>query len=399
MKKLEALYQHNDPTIRKGALTTIRAVGSRKQSPKVVALLEASSEPETKAQYIKTLRHISSEDNYGLINVPHIASPHPQLCSEALIYLLVRGNKDLISKAQTRVKQLEGSGSPTDAALAAFIIGETGKDRYLVSLKALLDSSVKVVKREAVIAAGKTKSPHLLIGLIKSLGDKDVCFLARKAIANYGRAAVPDLLRILESQEHDLHLKSEILNTLGRIPCPESAAALTEFLLSEQRKLRHYSLHSLGKIRKVVHEVTGFKQQIFDSLKQEAKRGRWASSLLSLLDSNTGAAGLYAEGGKAMLADEIRHRISQTREGVFRRLGLVYDYMVIYKAYLNYMGRDKKQRANSLELLDNLIDKELSGIILPLLEDMPAGGAMEAPRKDQRLKGSCESDWCKAILA
>jgi ATP/ADP translocase len=400
IKKIEALYQDNDSDIIEEALGTIRVVGNRKQAPNVVALLQSSSEPEIEAQCIKILRHIGDDDDHSRIVVPHIASPHPQLCAEALIYLLVKGNRDIVAKAEARVKQLQDSGAPKDLALVAFIIGETGLERYLLPLKALLDSSVNVVKREAVIAAGKIKYPDLLTGLIKSLGDKDISFLARKAIANYGTAAVPKLIRAFRSSEHDLRLRSEILDALGRIPCPESAEALTEFLLSKQRQLGYRALRSLNKIRGVmgVHEVAGFKDRILDSLKQEVRRGRWAFSMLSLLGSETGAVGRHAEVDTAMLADEIKHRISRTKEGIFRRLGLVYDYMLIYKAYLNYMGGDKNHRANSLELLDNVVDKKLSSMFLPLLEDMPIEAIMEKLKTDRGFKESWEVDWCKAIL-
>lgn len=398
MEKVEALYLDNDPDIIEGALSTTRVMDNRKHAPKVVALLQGSSEPEIKAQCIKTLRHINDDDDHSWVVVPHITSPHSRLSGEALIYLLVRGNDDAATEAEARVKQLQDSGSPQNTALVAFIIGETGHDRYLASLKTMLDSPENIVKRQAVIAAGKMKSHDLLAGLIKSLGDRDTCFLARRAIANYGRDAVPDLIQTYKSSAHDLPMRLEILNTLGRIPCPESAEALTECLLSRQRQLRYNALRSLGKIRKVAHDVAGFKGRIFDSVRLEAQRGRWAFGLLARLDSGRGAVGQNVEGNPAMLAEEIEHRISQTKDGIFRRLGLVYDYMLIYKAYLNYMGGDKNHRANSLELLDNMVDKELSRLFLPLLEDMPIEAMAEDVKTDRGLQDSREVDWWKAIL-
>jgi AAA family ATP:ADP antiporter len=398
IEKVEALYQDNDPKIVEEALRTTRAMGNRKHAAKVVALLQGSSQPEIQAQCIKTLRHINGDDDHSWSVVPHMTSPHPDLCGEALIYLLVRGNNDAVAGAEARIEQLQNSGSPKDAALVAFVIGETGKERYVASLKTMLDSPENIVKCQAVIAAGKIKAPDLLAGLIKSLGDKDTCLLARKAIAEYGRVAVPKLVQTYKSSEHDLSLRLEILNTLGRIPCPESAEALTEPLLSPHRLLGYNALRSLSKIHKVVHDVTGLKGRIFNSLKQEAQRGRWAFSVLARLNSEAGAVGQSVQGSPAMLADEIKHRISQTRDGIFRRLGLVYDYMLIYKAYLNYMGGDKNHRANSLELLDNMVDRELSREFLPLLEDMPIGAMIEELRTDQGLQDSEKIGWCRAIL-
>ena len=374
--KLEALYQNDDDAIVEGALTTVLALGNGKQAPKIEALLQSSPKPEIQALCIRTLRHLSSDEDHGRAILPHMTSSNSGLCAEAIIYLLVKGNEDVVAEAEARVKQLEESGSPKDAALAAFIMGETGQERYLPSLRNMLDSSVPVVKRAAVIAAGKMRSPDLLTGLIDALGDKDVSVLARKAVAGHGTPAVPSLTRAYERSGDDLQLRLEIVKTLGRIPCPESAEALTDVLLSDQRQLSYYALRALGNMREVIHDVRDFKDRIFDSLKKEAERGRRALTLLGIVNSETDGAGQYIEGGSGLLADEITHRLSQTKVGIFGRLGLVYDYKLIYKAYLNYMGGHKSHRAASLELLENVVDKDLSRMFLPLLEHVPLEATM-----------------------
>jgi len=396
--KIEALYRGNESEIIEGALKTVRVVADPKKTDEIISLLQGASKPEIKAQCIKTLRHMSTDDEHSKLIAPYIASPYPQLCAEALIYLLVKGDEDVITVAEARLKQMQNNQAPQDLALVAYIIGETGPNRYLSLLETLLKSSESAVKREAVIAAGKIESLDLLDELIKSLGDKKTCFLARKAIANYGRTAVPKLIGTVRSSQHTLRLRSEILKVLGGIPCPESAEALTEALLSDERQVRYYALRSLSKIPKVVYETTGFKERIFDSMKQEVQRGRWAFSLLGPLSSETDAVLRHAKGSTELLADEIRHRIHQTKDGIFRRLGLVYDYMLIYKAYLNYMGGDKNHRANSLELLDNVVDKEWSSVFLPLLEEMPEGPTQRNFKRGQKTEDSREPDWCRTII-
>lgn len=55
---------------------------------------------------------------------------------------------------------------------------------------------------------------------------------------------------------------------------------------------------------------------------------------------------------------------------IFKLLGLIYSHNDIIKAYQNLKTGTKDSVAYALELLDNVLEKEIRDIIFPLVEDL-----------------------------
>jgi hypothetical protein len=55
---------------------------------------------------------------------------------------------------------------------------------------------------------------------------------------------------------------------------------------------------------------------------------------------------------------------------LFKLLGLYFPRVDIIKAYQNLQTGTKDSVANAVELLDNILSKEMKDVILPLIEDL-----------------------------
>jgi AAA family ATP:ADP antiporter len=68
----------------------------------------------------------------------------------------------------------------------------------------------------------------------------------------------------------------------------------------------------------------------------------------------------------------LKERLDQNLELIFRLLGLQYPQKDIYFAYTALRGNRGERRGAAIEFLDNLLQKDLKAVILPLLEERSA---------------------------
>ena len=72
---------------------------------------------------------------------------------------------------------------------------------------------------------------------------------------------------------------------------------------------------------------------------------------------------------KEVLARDLENNLARTLKQIFELLGLIYPQDDIIKAYQNISAGTKKALDYSIELLDNILKKEVKDLLLPLIED------------------------------
>jgi AAA family ATP:ADP antiporter len=77
------------------------------------------------------------------------------------------------------------------------------------------------------------------------------------------------------------------------------------------------------------------------------------------------------EGGPAtgLLVRTLEDRLKMTLDRVFRLLGLRYPPKQIYAAYLAINRPSPDEHATAIEFLDNVLERELKRVLLPLLDE------------------------------
>jgi hypothetical protein len=76
-----------------------------------------------------------------------------------------------------------------------------------------------------------------------------------------------------------------------------------------------------------------------------------------------------ADRKKEILAKDLEGSLSRTMKNIFELLGLIYPQEDIVKSYQNILAGTKKALDYSVELLDNILRKEVKDLLLPLIED------------------------------
>ncbi|MEN6312504.1 MAG: hypothetical protein ABFD80_13325, partial [Acidobacteriota bacterium] len=81
---------------------------------------------------------------------------------------------------------------------------------------------------------------------------------------------------------------------------------------------------------------------------------------------------ILAADPSAAAGPEVQAAVGLGVKRIFDLLALVHPSEDIVKAYQNILQGSKKSGDYSLELLDNLLDRDLKAWLLPLIEDLPA---------------------------
>jgi len=80
---------------------------------------------------------------------------------------------------------------------------------------------------------------------------------------------------------------------------------------------------------------------------------------------------LMADKKKAGLASDLENNLARSLKHIFELLSLIYPQEDMIKAYQNICSGTKKAIDYSIELLDNILKKEIKEALFPLIDDIP----------------------------
>jgi hypothetical protein len=180
------------------------------------------------------------------------------------------------------------------------------------------------------------------------------------ALARFGNAIIPDIERWLPDDRIPLDTRRELPPVLVRIGTAEAEQALIGSLLQADVTLRHRVIASLNKLR-TVHPEVALDPGTVNLLLAAEIAGHYRSyQVLGPL--------------KARLKDDdpvlqsMEHAMEQELDRIFRLMALLAPHVGLHDAYVGLRSSDELVRANSLELLDNILEPELRQVLVPLLD-------------------------------
>ncbi len=255
------------------------------------------------------------------------------------------------------------------AARAVAVTRDKGTD---VLHKLLEDPDPRVVAA-ACRAAGALRDRAYVYAMLRRLGDARVRGVAIAALAAYGEAICGTLADFLADDSAPLSVRKEIPRALRLIVHQRSVDALLSALYNANPTIRHAALKALNRLRQSAPQLNYADELVTVQIHQEARQ--YFELNAALAPFHEGQGGSRAA---TLLAHTIEERLRQTLERLFRLLGLRYPPREIYSAYLGVCQSKGEQHASALEFLDNVLERDLKRVLLPLL-DAP-GHALETGR-------------------
>src|SRR4029077_11641792 len=236
-----SLLQHPSGLVRGRSLKLFATSTEPEKLREIVRLLEDENR-EVQAEAINVVCAIRKEDAIPVMR-PYLESPDPRVQRSAIECLLHHGDAEIREVAMAAFRKLianPGTNGAADRIEAARLMGEVDDPEFPGYLSKLIreDSSIPVIQ-EAIAAAGKRKDPTLLREVITRLGHPKTKGWARRALSEYGEAAVETLREALLDSNVSRDIRLGIPRTLSKIASPAATAALLSGLNQEDGSLRY----------------------------------------------------------------------------------------------------------------------------------------------------------------
>lgn len=388
---LSVLKRHDDKT--RIELLSLLSPRAGQEAISVFGELDDLENPALMSAIVKAANRLPPELSFHFSKEVFDTSRNPEVKAYAIGGLFQQAPQNYRSVIDSWLESDEVSEKKAGLIAA----GESGDGLYIPRLKEMLDKG----EASAII-------PHVLRGL-QRLGPSEMNTIALPFLSHPLESVRIAALEAFEiSDDNDLR---KVVGLLGDSSDPvhelskeklESASYQNALLLVE----------SLNVPRRKVREGIF---DLLESLKiKDLDIFRFARSQLEMgytcLTEAEGLRGFPENRERDLLIDHLTQKKDVQLENILRVLATEDRSGQMRTIWRGIFSADARQRSNSLEALDDSLDNSLSGIMMPLLEGMPASESLKVGRKnfdlpyfdsDKAAIYSCllaETDWMTVVL-
>ena len=267
-----------------------------------------------------------------------------------------------VMKAHTDQVMEDSKKAEIDKMEVAKAIGMMAPDAPLVDrLEALIYDASPEVARYAIESAAKLKKPDHLQALIHRLSSPLTREDAISALLKYGNEAVGAMNAYLGDHHKDIDLRKALVAALARMGTQEATNVLMRDLDRKASDLDTEIIDALDRIRSEKPEIhispNITKRETLSLIK------RYCKTFLELQELKAGKKDVE-------LRDRLQKQLNTHFMDIFKLLGLFYPHEDITKAYQNIARGTKDSTAYAIEMLDNILSKDLRDVLLRLIEDL-----------------------------
>jgi AAA family ATP:ADP antiporter len=355
-EKSPALYYMNlFDIVRKGKLT-----------PELLEIL-ALKEDEVRARSMDALLDVGGEIFY-----PGEAIADMDIATQIPEVMALPAYKALIEKQLSDIgeNKMASEAARLEAAKLIGLIEPTPGVFHALG-RLLQDPSPEVLNYALGSAAVHLQRDHVPL-IIPLLGNQMTKQVAQSTLAAYGPRIVDNLRKHLHNAGEQPAVRKAIPEVLARFGNQEAADILVAELALDDEALEQELIDALYKIRS-------------NQPKVHFKGKRIVAKVLSLISRNyeayLAAAVNRPAGDPTGSAPDRKAGIDIRTKRIFDLLTLICDSEDINKAYQNILQGTKKSVDYSLELLDNIVDRDLKTYLFPLIEDLSPDERVRRLRK------------------
>jgi len=237
--------------------------------------------------------------------------------------------------------------------------------------KLLRDESPEVI-RYALESAGKLRRRELLPLIIPHLREPSTQEIGSAALEEYGAKIIGTLKDYLGDQEEDIRLRKTIPDILSRTGSQRAADLLASELKKGDKDLESELIEAMYRLRSKNPQIHFSERTVLSEIAQRIKE-----CYVILIEIQ----GLIEDKKKEFLVRDLENSVARTLQRIFELLSLIYPQEDIIKAYQNICAGTKKTIDYSIELLDNILKKEIMEVLLPLIDDIPLEDKAKKCRK------------------
>jgi hypothetical protein len=256
----------------------------------------------------------------------------------------------------------EGEQGKTDRMEAAKAIGLMSPDAPVVErLEDFLADGSPEVSHYAVQSAAALKRRESVPYLVSKLSAPFLREDAMDALVKYGPKVAGTLADYLEDKREDIEIRKAVTSVLARIGNQDAADFLGWELAEAGGALAMDIIDGLDRIRTMNPEIH-FPQDVIKSKILAEIRSCCQTLVACSLEERVEIRQEMMQRWEKSQADVL--------ENIFKLFGLIYPHEDIAKAYQNLKTGTKDSVAYAIELLDNILEREMREAVFPLVEDL-----------------------------
>jgi AAA family ATP:ADP antiporter len=230
-----------------------------------------------------------------------------------------------------------------------------------IELNKLLKDKSPDVLRYAIESAGRLKKREFVPHLINHLSTSRVESISSKALVAYGNKITGILKDYLSDPDVNLQTRRAIPDILKQVGTQRAADLLASELKKKENEVETEIIEALYKMR-IKHPQIQFPQKpVLGKTIQIIKKCYFV--LLEMHD-------LMTDRRKEHLVSDMEKNLARSLKHIFELLSFIYSPDDIIKAYQNICAGTKKSIDYSIELLDNILNREVKEVLIPLIDDI-----------------------------
>ena len=363
---LARMLNHPSREVRQEVLRQIMQLRAVSLAPQIEAQLSMEGQADLLKNLVLTYCLLTEAQAIPKV-ASYLESKNTALQTGALVGLLRYGGIEGVLMAGQYVLQYANAEQAAKRAYAAQVIGETAIENFYHPLLRLLadkDQEVKINALKAASSVGHTRLVPIIIGHLKH---DDIADKAIQALVAIGISAIPSLTETFNTPESSVVVKRRIVQILGKIKGAEAVSFL---------ELHLY--HTALEVRNAVHKALAQcnyhtsssqpKEKLLDILDKELADASW---FLACHRTILRSGYRKNEQENQQLIQAIIIELDHLKKRILHLISFIYPKHSAYQLWQNLQSKRAEQRANTLEILELLLSKELSSIIIPLLEEEP----------------------------
>ncbi|MEX1241665.1 MAG: MFS transporter [Cyclobacteriaceae bacterium] len=390
---LEQLLAHPLPEVRREIYSRIEMEKALPLQHEVKTRITAEPLSDIKKLAIQTYCFLGEESAVDEIS-NLIDSDDEEIQAGALVGLIRYGGINGIILAGQRLMECIHSPDPKKRAFGALVIGEVGIHNFYHPLLKLVNDDVLVVRSEAIKAAGKIKHQRLIECMIRALFAPQIFQVAINSLIKTGEDVIDVLEPEFWARERNPMYQRRIIFVCGRIGGQKSIDFLKDKLYYYQTEVRNEILYSCAKCRykPTQHEKKGIVKVIHAELADAA----WFLNSIEVLSVTSR---LLEKSDIELLIRALWIEIFYVKKRLLYLLSFLYETYDIINVWESLQVKDRAKIANALEIIDVVAQKELSSLILPLLEDFPVSQQLKILNPRYKVRRMNTDEYLLALIS
>ncbi len=239
-------------------------------------------------------------------------------------------------------------------------------------LEELLNDDSLEVCRYAMASAAKLQKREYVTALIEKLENPITRMDARAALEKYGSKITGTLADYLGDLEMDLELRKEVVAVLARIGNQEAVDFLLWELEERRENIESEIIDAMDRIRSIRPDVYFQERVIKAKISEQVKE--YYKNLIDTHERSSAASQDISAGF------DVSNLMITLLSDIFKLLGLIYPHEDIVKSFQNIRTGTKDSVAYGVELLDNILQKEIKDALFPIIEDLSIRDRVERCR-------------------